>query len=232
MEFMGRVLPAYREAAAAGRSRSADTFLSSDPAAVVRFGYRAGGESGNAVAAAGRFAVRKMRGNSCGARKEYHEQMFGKKPVGLWPSEGSVSDQALAIAAEEGFKWFGTDEGVLGRTLNVGFFRDAHGNAGECGKTVPAAARADGERRELSGFSATIICPTWWASCTAAWTARPRRRSAWGCAPGETVKIGQAADGLPCSWMEKMRGNIIRGMAANSCGSFTDGSATTRIFGR
>ena len=59
--------------------------------------------------------------------KEYHEKIFGMKPVGLWPSEGSVSDQALAIAAEEGFLWFGTDEGVLGRTLNVGFFRDAQG---------------------------------------------------------------------------------------------------------
>jgi alpha-amylase/alpha-mannosidase (GH57 family) len=59
--------------------------------------------------------------------KEYHEKIFGMKPVGLWPSEGSVSDQTLAIAAEEGFQWFGTDEGVLGRTLNVGFFRDGHG---------------------------------------------------------------------------------------------------------
>ncbi|MGH9675793.1 MAG: glycoside hydrolase family 57 protein, partial [Candidatus Acidiferrum sp.] len=49
------------------------------------------------------------------------------KPAGLWPSEGSVSDQALVIAAEEGFQWFGTDEGVLGRTLNVGFFRDGQG---------------------------------------------------------------------------------------------------------
>lgn len=61
--------------------------------------------------------------------KEYHERIFGQKPVGLWPSEGSVSDQALTIAAEEGFKWFGTDEGVLGRTLNVGFFRDGNGIA-------------------------------------------------------------------------------------------------------
>jgi alpha-amylase/alpha-mannosidase (GH57 family) len=61
--------------------------------------------------------------------KEYHERVFGAKPVGLWPSEGSVSDQALAIAAEEGFQWFGTDEGVLGRTLNVGFFRDSNGIA-------------------------------------------------------------------------------------------------------
>src|SRR5262244_1848297 len=59
--------------------------------------------------------------------RQYHERVFGAPPVGLWPSEGSVSDQTLTIAAEEGFKWFGTDEGVLGRTLNVGFFRDATG---------------------------------------------------------------------------------------------------------
>jgi len=59
--------------------------------------------------------------------REYHEKTFGVKPRGLWPSEGSVSDQALSIAAEEGFEWFGTDEGVLGRTLNIGFFRDPSG---------------------------------------------------------------------------------------------------------
>jgi alpha-amylase/alpha-mannosidase (GH57 family) len=59
--------------------------------------------------------------------REYHERVFGAKPAGLWPSEGSVSDQSLTIAAEEGFQWFGTDEGVLGRTLNAGFFRDAKG---------------------------------------------------------------------------------------------------------
>jgi alpha-amylase/alpha-mannosidase (GH57 family) len=58
--------------------------------------------------------------------RQYHERTFGVKPAGLWPSEGSVSDQALSIAAEEGFQWFGTDEGVLGRTLNVGFFRDSY----------------------------------------------------------------------------------------------------------
>src|SRR5260370_38866388 len=59
--------------------------------------------------------------------REYHQRVFAAKPAGLWPSEGSVSDQALTIAIEEGFQWFGTDEGVLGRTLNVGFFRDTTG---------------------------------------------------------------------------------------------------------
>ena len=59
--------------------------------------------------------------------RRYHERVFGKAPVGLWPSEGSVSDQALEIAMDLGFKWFATDEGVLGRTRNIGFWRDASG---------------------------------------------------------------------------------------------------------
>lgn len=59
--------------------------------------------------------------------RQYHEKTFGTKLAGLWPSEGAVSDQALSIAAQEGFEWFGTDEGVLGRTLNIGFFRDSNG---------------------------------------------------------------------------------------------------------
>jgi alpha-amylase/alpha-mannosidase (GH57 family) len=59
--------------------------------------------------------------------RKYHEERFGAQPAGLWPSEGSVSDQALELAAELGFRWFATDEGVLGRTRNIGFWRDASG---------------------------------------------------------------------------------------------------------
>src|SRR5579863_1419330 len=56
-----------------------------------------------------------------------HERVFGQKPRGLWPSEGSVSDEALALAASLGFVWAATDEGVLGRTLQRGFDRQADG---------------------------------------------------------------------------------------------------------
>jgi len=49
---------------------------------------------------------------------EYTKTTFGVAPVGLWPSEGSVSDEALAIAADVGFKWAATDNGVLDRTLH------------------------------------------------------------------------------------------------------------------
>ena len=66
--------------------------------------------------------------------RKFHEKTFGRAPDGLWHSEGSVSDQSLGIAMELGFKWFATDEGVLGRTRNKGFWRDAAGfpeNAGD-----------------------------------------------------------------------------------------------------
>ncbi len=59
--------------------------------------------------------------------RQFHERVFGGPPAGLWPSEGSVSDQTLDLATELGFRWFATDEGVLGRTLNIGFGRDAAG---------------------------------------------------------------------------------------------------------
>ena len=52
--------------------------------------------------------------------RAYIEEKFGVSPKGLWPSEGSVSDEALALAAECGFTWSGTDNGVLARTLGHG----------------------------------------------------------------------------------------------------------------
>lgn len=47
-----------------------------------------------------------------------HERLFGQRPSGLWPSEGSVSDAMLPIVAAAGFTWLATDEGILSRTLD------------------------------------------------------------------------------------------------------------------
>lgn len=48
------------------------------------------------------------------------ERMFGFAPVGMWPSEGAVSDEALAIIAECGLTWAASDEGVLVRSIAGG----------------------------------------------------------------------------------------------------------------
>ena len=83
--------------------------------------------------------------------RQYHERVFGKPPVGLWPSEGSVSDQALEIAMELGFKWFATDEGVLGRTRNIGFWRDASGYP-QNGPDLYTPWKLRRGGREITGF--------------------------------------------------------------------------------
>jgi alpha-amylase/alpha-mannosidase (GH57 family) len=127
LEFLPLVLPIYREAAARGQIEISTTpfyhpilplLCDSDIARVS-----------NPSTPLPRRAYRHPEDAREQLRRsvEYHERVFGVKPAGLWPSEGSVSDETLRIAAEEGFRWFGTDEGVLGRTLNVGFFRDSIG---------------------------------------------------------------------------------------------------------
>lgn len=83
--------------------------------------------------------------------RQFHERSFGKPPAGLWPSEGSVSDQALEIAADLGFRWFATDEGVLGRTKNIGFWRDASGYP-ENGPELYTPWRFKRGEREMTGF--------------------------------------------------------------------------------
>jgi alpha-amylase/alpha-mannosidase (GH57 family) len=52
--------------------------------------------------------------------RDYTERVFGIAPVGLWPSEGSVSDQVFELAADVGFRWAATDNGILDRTLGYG----------------------------------------------------------------------------------------------------------------
>ena len=56
-----------------------------------------------------------------------HERVFGAKPKGAWPSEGSVSEEVIGIAARLGLNWLATDEGVLGRSLGGYFHRDGDG---------------------------------------------------------------------------------------------------------
>ena len=83
--------------------------------------------------------------------REWHRRMFGADPQGLWPSEGSVSNEALGLAADMGFRWFATDEGVLGRTLGIGFGRDSSGIP-ENAERLYAPLRVRRGDREIVGF--------------------------------------------------------------------------------
>ena len=48
-----------------------------------------------------------------------HEATFGSRPAGMWPSEGSVSDDAVALMGAAGLQWIATDEDILSRSLDT-----------------------------------------------------------------------------------------------------------------
>lgn len=49
---------------------------------------------------------------------DFHESVFGRRPVGLWPSEGSVCPELIPILTKLGIRWAATDEGVLARSVD------------------------------------------------------------------------------------------------------------------
>jgi len=53
--------------------------------------------------------------------------IFGQRPKGMWPSEGSVCEEILPIIASFGIEWIATDEEILARSINTSFRRDENG---------------------------------------------------------------------------------------------------------
>jgi alpha-amylase/alpha-mannosidase (GH57 family) len=127
LEILGRVIPEYREAAERGQVElstspfyhpilpllcDTDIYLRTHPASgVPRPAFRHPDDAAQQLA----------RARLC------HERLFGSRPAGLWPSEGSVSDQAAELAADAGFLWMATDETILGKSIGVEFRRDGEG---------------------------------------------------------------------------------------------------------
>ena len=58
---------------------------------------------------------------------EKHARVMGRKPAGLWPSEGAVAPEILPLVAGAGLSWLATDEAILGESLDVYFDRDESG---------------------------------------------------------------------------------------------------------
>ena len=58
---------------------------------------------------------------------EYHEQVFGRKPRGMWPSEGSVAQAIVPMAADAGIQWIATDEEILACSTDGWVSRDGAG---------------------------------------------------------------------------------------------------------
>lgn len=118
VEILGKVLPVYKEFAAAGQIELSVTpyyhpilplLCDSDIARVAH----------PDVNLPTRFRYPEDAREQIVRARKYAVERLGHTPAGLWPSEGSVSNEALAIAAGAGFRWMATDNGVLSNTLKT-----------------------------------------------------------------------------------------------------------------
>jgi alpha-amylase/alpha-mannosidase (GH57 family) len=164
LELLNRVIPEYADAAARGQVElstspfyhpilpllcDTDVFLRTNPQSrMPREPFRHPGDAAEQLARA----------------VGYHERLFGKRPDGVWPSEGSVSDAMVPLVAGAGLRWMASDEEILARTLGRGLSRGADGElhqpellyrayrVGSSGATVSCGFR-DHALSDLIGFT-------------------------------------------------------------------------------
>ncbi len=115
-QLLGLVIPAYHQAARSGQIEISTTpyyhpilplLCDSDIASIAH----------PDVSLPRRFRYPQDAARQLGMARDYISAEFESTSVGLWPSEGSVSDEVFRLAAEAGFQWAATDSGVLDRTL-------------------------------------------------------------------------------------------------------------------
>lgn len=82
---------------------------------------------------------------------ELYANRFGQKPQGMWPSEGSVSEDIISILCENGIRWIATDEEILAESLGI----SARG--GDSGNLVSSGQLYRGCQFEKKGAGITIF---------------------------------------------------------------------------
>ncbi|MCU1263071.1 MAG: glycoside hydrolase, family 57 [Bryobacterales bacterium] len=118
-EIIGHVIPTYKRLAASGQIEISTTPFY-HPILPLLCDSNIAAISHPHVPLPRRFSYPEDAYAQLQMAKEYITRVFGVAPVGLWPSEGSVSDEVFRIASEIGFEWTATDNGVLARTLGRG----------------------------------------------------------------------------------------------------------------
>lgn len=81
---------------------------------------------------------------------KFYEKRFGRKPEGMWPSEGSVSPDILRSIINNGIKWIASDEEVLARSMGISPNRNDAVNVSSHGVLYqPYTIQADGQNLSI-----------------------------------------------------------------------------------
>jgi alpha-amylase/alpha-mannosidase (GH57 family) len=152
LEILGKVVPAYRDAAARGQVE-----LATSPFYHPILPLLCDSDA-HQRAHPGTPKPRHRFVRPDDARRQieraiaFHESTFGSRPAGMWPSEGSVSDEAVALIAAAGLQWIATDEDILSRSLQQPMRPDLLYRPYKVGDAGPVALFRDHAISDRVGF--------------------------------------------------------------------------------
>lgn len=116
-QFIGRIVPLYRELAASGQVELSTTPFNHPILPLLI-------SNNCAVEANPNTRLPFVRMDAPGEAERQveeglaqFERTFGFRPAGMWPAEGAVSEAAARLLASRGVRWIATDEEILRRSL-------------------------------------------------------------------------------------------------------------------
>jgi alpha-amylase/alpha-mannosidase (GH57 family) len=152
-ELLARVLPAHAEAAQRGRIEISTSAFYHPILPLVCDTNMGAVSTPGLTLPQNRFRHPEDAREQLKRGLDLHQQVFGIRPQGVWPSEGSVSEEVFALAQGLGVKWMATDEEVLGRSAGVSFSRDGHGHlSGELASRLYTIHRFENDQTEMNLF--------------------------------------------------------------------------------
>jgi alpha-amylase/alpha-mannosidase (GH57 family) len=148
-EIMGRILPKYRELMRRGAIEvSASPYF--HPILPLLCDSESAREAvPDIMLPARRFVHPEDAAVQIRLAVEAHERVFGERPKGMWPSEGSVSMEAVRLISEAGIKWIASDEEILGLSIGKHVGRDGHGNVHDPFLYRPYSIDTNGSRLNM-----------------------------------------------------------------------------------
>lgn len=119
--FVGEIVPFYRKLKDSGRIALSTTPFYHPILPLIT--DMQNGKAANALTAIPPKVKRDFRNDAdlhVSLAVDFHTSLFGEKPTGFWPAEGSVSNEALEILADHGGRWACTDEEIIFKTKKSG----------------------------------------------------------------------------------------------------------------
>ncbi len=117
MEIIGRIIPHHIKAAKRGQIEISVSPFYHPILPLLCDSNVASAANPHALLPQSRFRYAEDAERQIKSALDYGKIVFGARPAGMWPSEGSVSDAALKLMAANRVAWVATDEAILHKTL-------------------------------------------------------------------------------------------------------------------